>query len=585
MRWIRIATHSERAGLSDYALAVLVVGVAALMTWLLGRVLTEVFYLPFVLAVVVGAAIGGLWPGLLATIVAALCVDFLFTPPIGRFSFDSPVEMTRQAIFVAGGAAVSLLAERMHRALRRLREENSQRRADEQALERERAFLRRVIDAVPAPVFVKDWEGHFLLANEAVAQAYGTTVRGIIGKTDADFNANQDELRHFQNDDREVISTRKPKLIPMEKVSYADGREHWLSTVKVPLVDADGSCTRVLGVATDISGLKRVEEQLQQAKEAAESANAAKDHFLAVLSHELRNPLAPMLATVSLLREVPALGLDAEAREHLEVIQRNAELEARLIDDLLDVTRIVRGKVELDKRPTNLCTVIHRAVEVCQPDLDGRELHFGVDAQAGLYTVNADAARLQQVFWNLLKNAIKFTAPSGCVGIRVRSDGEGHVVIEVNDSGVGIEPQVLPRIFNAFEQGERGTTRQFGGLGLGLAISKAMVEMHGGTIEARSEGKGKGGDIHRAIAACRDAIAYCGGAADAEPAVDRRRSTVENPPRRRPWRYRAHPEASTHAPGAPGPDSGGCCHSAEGGGECGVRSGAQRPGPAGRQRT
>ena len=174
------------------------------------------------------------------------------------------------------------------------------------------------------------------------------------------------------------------------------------------------------------------------------------------------------------------------------MIRRNVEMEARLIDDLLDVSRIARGKIELQPRRVDLCTVIQRAVEVCKPDIEARRLHFGVDlGPAAPYWVEADVARLQQVFWNLLKNAIKFTPHGGCVGIRCRPN-EKHVVVEVNDSGIGIEPEALSRIFNAFEQAERSITRQFGGLGLGLAISKALVELHGGQIEAQSEGRDKG---------------------------------------------------------------------------------------------
>ena len=248
----------------------------------------------------------------------------------------------------------------------------------------------------------------------------------------------------------------------------------------------------------DITEQKKVAEAMEAARQAAEDSKAdaeratrAKDHFLAVLSHELRTPLTPVLATVSMLQERKGMG--PQIRGQLEMIRRNVELEARLIDDLLDVTRIVRGKVELSKRPLQLCTVLQQAVEVCQPDIEARKLEFGVDLGPEYpYYIDGDPARLQQVFWNLLKNAIKFTPDGGCVGIRCRLDGEGYVVAEVSDSGAGIEASVLPRLFAPFEQGERSTTRQFGGLGLGLTISKAMVEMHGGTIGARSAGKGKG---------------------------------------------------------------------------------------------
>ena len=240
----------------------------------------------------------------------------------------------------------------------------------------------------------------------------------------------------------------------------------------------------------DITNAKRAEEELKAAKLHAEEASRAKDHFLAVLSHELRTPLTPVLATVAVLRQDKRF--DADTRELLEVIQRNAELEARLIDDLLDVTRITQGKVELQKRPVDLSVIIRRAVEVCTSDIEARKLEFGVDAKDGPFIVEADTVRLQQVFWNLLRNAVKFTPVGGCVGIRCCRDGDGHVGVEVSDSGVGIEPEALSQLFTAFEQGGRGITRQFGGLGLGLTISKAMAEMHGGTISAHSAGSNKG---------------------------------------------------------------------------------------------
>jgi two-component system CheB/CheR fusion protein len=197
--------------------------------------------------------------------------------------------------------------------------------------------------------------------------------------------------------------------------------------------------------------------------------------------------------------------LDPEVRETLEMVRRNVEMEARLIDDLLDVSRIARGKIELSRNAVELCTVIRRAVEVCEPDIEARRLHFGVDlGPDASYWVDVDAARLQQVFWNLLKNAIKFTPHDGCVGIRCRLD-DAHVLVEVNDSGIGIEPEAISRIFNAFEQAERSITQQFGGLGLGLAISKALVEMHGGQINAQSEGRDKGSTFRVRLPLCASA--------------------------------------------------------------------------------
>jgi two-component system, chemotaxis family, CheB/CheR fusion protein len=376
-------------------------------------------------------------------------------------------------------------------------EDIRQRKRAEEELGREQAFLRSVIDTAPSLVFVKDGEGRFVLANQALARCYGSTVETVVGKTDADFNANAEEVAHFIADDRDVIRTRQPKLIPEEKLTFADGQQHWVSTVKVPLLNPDGTCTTVLCVASDISERKRSEEMLtvamrmaEQAKATAEEASRAKGHFLAVLSHELRTPLTPVMAGVALLRERVSSDGSGDA-EILEMIRRNVEMEARLIDDLLDVTRIERGKIELKREAVELAEVIARSIEVCRPDLEARGLHLGVDRGPGPYWVKADVSRLQQVFWNLLKNAIKFSPHGTCIGVRCRSDGT-HAVVEVIDSGIGIEAEHLPRLFAAFEQADRSITRQFGGLGLGLAISKTLVDLHGGRIEACSEGKGKG---------------------------------------------------------------------------------------------
>jgi signal transduction histidine kinase len=245
-----------------------------------------------------------------------------------------------------------------------------------------------------------------------------------------------------------------------------------------------------------VAELKSTEAMLRAARVTAEratveaqKANRAKDHFLAVLSHELRTPLTPVLAAAQLLQRRP--GLSTEVRESLEVIQRNAQLQARLIDDLLDLTRIAHGKLELNRKPMNICTIIERAVEIAKPDIDARRLQFRVALKDPPHRVNGDPSRLQQVVWNLLTNAVKFTPEGGYVELRCERQDE-HVIIEVSDSGIGVEPQDKDRIFDAFEQGGRAMTRQFGGLGLGLAIAKRLVELHEGKISVYSEGMNRG---------------------------------------------------------------------------------------------
>jgi two-component system CheB/CheR fusion protein len=278
------------------------------------------------------------------------------------------------------------------------------------------------------------------------------------------------------------------------RVRHRDG--HWVHVWDKGRIvrDAQGKARRVVGSTIDISDRKRVESELRRANEEARAASDAKDRFLATLSHELRTPLTPVLAVVSSLERDPQV--QERLRGELEMIRRNVELEARLIDDLLDLTRIARGKLELNRHSANLLRVLEHALETAAPELRSRDLRLSTDLDSADRLLWADTPRLTQVFWNLLSNAIKFTPPGGqvTVGSRIESSGGGgeELVIEVTDTGIGIEPDVLPRIFDAFEQVDRRITRRFGGLGLGLAVSRAIVELHGGRLTAASEGKGRG---------------------------------------------------------------------------------------------
>jgi signal transduction histidine kinase len=228
----------------------------------------------------------------------------------------------------------------------------------------------------------------------------------------------------------------------------------------------------------------------------ARQANAAKDRFLAMLSHELRTPLTPVVMMLNALqnnRHMPA-----EVQNDLVMIRRNIDLETRLIDDLLDITRVANGKLTLAQRPVRVHELLEHVCEICKADADAGGIQLNCELSAGCDCTIADAARLEQVFWNLVKNAIKFTPPGGVVTLQTR-DGNGELLIAVTDTGAGIAPDVLPRIFNAFEQGEQTVTRIYGGLGLGLAISKAIIDLHGGKIWAESEGANCGCTFHVAI--------------------------------------------------------------------------------------
>jgi two-component system, chemotaxis family, CheB/CheR fusion protein len=231
---------------------------------------------------------------------------------------------------------------------------------------------------------------------------------------------------------------------------------------------------------------RKLDEELKRQKEAAESANAAKDRFLATLSHELRTPLTPILIWAGGMVNDPSLPPDVA--EGLQMVCRNIELEARLIDDLLDLTRIARGKLRLHLRKSDAHDLLGHAMAIVRGEISSRKLKLSMELNASEHIVLADESRLQQVFWNLLKNASKFTPRDGTVTVRTYNSRPDALVVEISDTGIGIEPDNLERIFDAFDQG--GVRRE--GLGLGLAISKAIVEMHRGSIRAFSEGPGKG---------------------------------------------------------------------------------------------
>ncbi|HET9367388.1 MAG TPA: HAMP domain-containing protein [Candidatus Udaeobacter sp.] len=238
------------------------------------------------------------------------------------------------------------------------------------------------------------------------------------------------------------------------------------------------------------SELQNRQEELQKTNlELAEKArsNLAKDQFLAMLSHELRTPLTPVLASALALENEPALPQNVQ--ESLQMIRRNVELEARLIDDLLDLTRIDRGKVQLNFEVVDAHTLLQNALEICQAEIDRKHLRRSLNLGARKVHLRADPARLQQIFWNLINNAVKFTSSDGQISISTSNASKGELRVEIADTGLGIEPEALPKIFDAFEQGGR---TQLGGLGLGLAISKALVEAHKGTITAQSAGRNKG---------------------------------------------------------------------------------------------
>ncbi|MGE5609823.1 MAG: ATP-binding protein [Bacillota bacterium] len=275
-------------------------------------------------------------------------------------------------------------------------------------------------------------------------------------------------------------------------VRRRDTGKSWIGNYGgTPIYNRTGQLILTVFTVRDITDAKRAEEELTRAKQAAESANNAKDQFLATLSHELRTPLTPVLLTLHALAINPQV--PDELRRELVMAGHNVELEARLIDDLLDLTRIARGKLQLREETVDLHALLARSLKTsCDSETYRKRLQIVVETAAAEHYVRADPGRLQQVFWNLIRNAIKFTPAEGQIRIRTHNDRAGWVRVDICDTGIGIRPELLPQLFRTFEQGDQSITRRYGGLGLGLAISKAIVELHGGSIEAASEGEGRG---------------------------------------------------------------------------------------------
>jgi signal transduction histidine kinase len=245
-----------------------------------------------------------------------------------------------------------------------------------------------------------------------------------------------------------------------------------------------------MALSAGMAERRRIEEELQQQKSVVETANRTKDHFMAMLSHELRTPLTPVISALESLETEPTQTEDT--RSALTMIRRNIELETQLIDDLLDFTRIARDKMQLRFVPVDAHLAISNVVEICRAEAESKKLDVRLNLRANVHHVAADTAKFQQIIWNLLKNAVKFTPEDGEITISSSNPSPDVLTIGVHDTGIGMEPEVMRRIFDPFEQGNRSFEHRFGGLGLGLAISKSLAQAHGGTLTAESGGRDRG---------------------------------------------------------------------------------------------
>src|SRR6059058_4352508 len=350
-------------------------------------------------------------------------------------------------------------------------------------LEREVVFNEKMLANMPSGIaFVDPTSRRFLHANDAFARMAERFGDLAAGRDITEITCNDVKIAPPGAIER-VLTFGTPFQLTEHPLQDKTGVTHFLNINLLRLQGAQETVQGVLYLVEDKTRDVTLRQELID-------ANAAKDQFLALLSHELRSPLAPVIAMVGELEaEVP----DSQpVKEALEVVRRNVELEARLIDDLLDVTRISKGKLQLSFETICVHQILQRAYEICRKEIEAKNLEVEFQLRAVHTHVEGDPARLQQVFWNLIKNSVKFTPEKGRITIATLNPVPDKIEARIIDTGIGVEHETIDKIFNAFEQGQADITRRFGGLGLGLTISKALIDAHDGKIHVQSPGKDQG---------------------------------------------------------------------------------------------
>jgi PAS domain S-box-containing protein len=357
----------------------------------------------------------------------------------------------------------------------------TERKRSEQVLQESEHRFRNIADHAPVMIWVTDAAGHTVYINKAWTEYTGQSFEDVLG---------WGWLNALHPDDRERIRdlSAKAGLEPVRlefRVRRVDGTYGWVIDISAPRFAANGEHLGYTGMVIDITEHKRMEQELQ-------AADRRKDEFLATLAHELRNPLTPIRNAVQVLRLRGSA--DPAAQNAQEMIARQVSHMVRLIDDLLDVSRITRGKLQLQKEPVDLLSVLRHAVDNVRPDCDRHAHVLTLSAPGSPIRVDADRVRLVQVFANILDNACKYTPPQGCIDLEAAVQGP-DVFVRVRDNGIGIPEDQLAAVFNLFTQVPRSTKDVQAGLGIGLSLVRSLVHMHGGEVEARSAGPGAGSEF------------------------------------------------------------------------------------------
>ena len=467
-----------------YGIAVIGVALAAALRMALDPILGEELPLfLFAFPVILAAWFGGLWPGLLATALSLVVGDYLFIAPRGKLlHYSDLLTLNRVSFLFFFGLVMSILAERLRDSVK----------SEIDGMERSRLLIEGVEDYA---ILMLDSRGRVISWNSGAERITGYKETEILG-SDLSVFFTPEEIEEGRPRHGLQVAAAAGRFEEEGWRVRKDGSRFWASVSTTALWDEAGRLRGFAKVTHDISVRKKAEEERERllsqekaAREEAESAGRLKDEFLATLSHELRTPLTSILgwARMGASGSVP----DHQARQAMEAIAENARAQARLIDDILDMSRIVTGRLQLDARPVEVERIFQAVVDVVRPSAEMKGVALNVMCDLRGEVVLGDASRLRQAIWNLLSNAVKFSNEGGRVEARLARAGN-QVEITVSDAGVGIDPQFLPHVFERFRQADGALTREHGGLGLGLAIARHIVELHGGDISASSPGKGQG---------------------------------------------------------------------------------------------
>jgi PAS domain S-box-containing protein len=458
-------------------------------------------FLPYFPAVLLCAMVAGWRYGALATVVSALLSVVLTERGVDLAA------VTGVALFVAANGITVMLAE----SARRARAGAEAAAAD--ALERERRFT-AMADSVPLIIWVHDAGGRILFVNKAWEQFFGVTQEQA-RRDGWQVLVHDEDRAAYEGNFLECVRERKP-FHAEARVRRADGAWRWIESHGVPRIGAHDELAGFAGSSLDVTERHLLEEEREElleseraARTEAELATRAKDEFLATLSHELRTPLSVIVLWSRILARKYG-GTSEELRKGLALIIDNGMALSQLIGDLLDMSRIVSGRVTLDMRPIDAAEIVTQAIASHRPAADARRITLALEVGPQPKIILGDATRLQQILWNLLSNALKFTPENGHIWVTARRRGK-DLEIAVRDDGEGIAPEFLSQIFSRFRQADSTTARRHGGLGLGLAIVKQLVELQGGEIEATSDGPGHGSTftvtlpLHESVFATPDA--------------------------------------------------------------------------------